>query len=1019
MNTYFRRLPIFFIVVLLIPLLFMALNPTAAASNETVPPLRDGRIPPHLDTFPPRLRVSEAEKPVRLVSLAVRTEIRSAIAESSLEMEFYNPNNRILEGELEFPLLPGQEISGLALDIDGTLHRGVPVSKTRGQEVFDEVVRQQVDPALLESTRGNAYRLRVYPLPAKGKRRVVVRIMQPLHAENGVLRYRLPLSYADSLDTISVEALVVSPGGNVKAEAGNLGLQLLQTGKLFSGKAERRNLTPEGWLDISLPAMESLAEAVTAVRWKDKLYFSTAAHIPLPEKKRTLPDRVTVLWDASGSGLQRDHAREFALLDRYFQAFGAGEARLIVLRDKVEAPQNFPVRNGDWGELKTALQALVYDGATNLADWTPSSDCREYLLFSDGVSNYRSGSGNGAFPRMEPDQRLFAVNAAPAADYTALRGLAVRGAISDLAHESFEQAIAKLLQEGTQVCVLSALLAGAGEAALAPDSGYLTTAKGHNGFIRLAGWVKRGSDAKSVTVRVIHPDASSTDMVVSLPAWENLTESVDGEAPLEARLWGRYGIAGLETDRMVNKKAIARLGNEFGIVSRETSLIVLETAEEYARYGVHPPASLQAKVEALGRHRRDLGGERRLSDDDLFALWNKKVTWWNTSFPQKSEAKKAKGEPAPEELRHFSPAAPMTEADNPFLTPSPRPAPNPLQSAKRAQGPPLPAGVPQMESREFRMERPKSVEPSRERSVGIQLRPWVSDAPYIARMRAAKDAELYAVYLDERPAYMNSSAFFLDVADRFFERGMKELGLRVLSNLAEMQLENRQVLRMLAYRLMQAGETALALPVLENVRELAPYEPQSLRDIATAHAALGNVQEAVDLLYETARRVWSDRFGEINTIALTEMNALIATSGTKVKTDAIDPRLVNNLSSDIRVVLSWDMDNTDMDLWVRSPDGEAASYKNRLTRLGGRMSRDCTQGYGPEEFMLKKAAPGVYRVEVDYYGHSRQTIAGEVTMLVTVFSKFGAPMQKAEHTTLRLKNAKDRVLIAQFTVKEP
>ncbi|MDR1920786.1 MAG: DUF2135 domain-containing protein [Candidatus Adiutrix sp.] len=285
-------------------------------------------------------------------------------------------------------------------------------------------------------------------------------------------------------------------------------------------------------------------------------------------------------------------------------------------------------------------------------------------------------------------------------------------------------------------------------------------------------------------------------------------------------------------------------------------------------------------------------------------------------------------------------------------------------------------------------------------------------------MRAAKDEELYAVYLEERPDYMNSGSFFFEAANLFFERGLKELGLRVLSNLAEMRLENRQILRMLAYRLMQAGEMAAALPVLEQARELAPYEPQSLRDIAAVKAALGRPQEAVDLLYETARRQWSSRFGEINVTALTEMNALIAAHGGQVKTGAIDSRLIKNLASDIRVVLSWDMDNADMNLRVIAPDGEEASYYGRRgAKIGWRLSGD-SQGYGPEEFMLKKARPGVYRVVVDYVGDSGQTIAGEVTAIVSVFSKFGTPEQKEERTVLRLKKIGTETLAAEFTVKE-
>ncbi len=1160
MNLFSRFRPGFFLAALLIPMLFLVPEPAVAQSGRSDPPAKPAAPMAEPEGLPPRLRVAGAEKPIRLVSLAIHTEIQGGFAESSLDMVFHNPNGRVLEGELEFPLTPGQEISGLALDISGELRRGVPIAKARGQEVFDEVARHKVDPALLEATRGNAYRLRVYPLPANGERRVVVRIMQPLQAENGTLHYRLPLAFAEAIDSVSIEAEVVSPGGAVKAEAGNLGLRLEQAGTVYRGRAERKNISPEGWLDITLPAGNFLSASITAARWRDKLYFSTAALLTVPDQARNLPDRVTILWDASGSGRQRDQAKEFKLLDAYFKAFGSGEARLVVLRDRAEPPQTFRIWQGDWKALQAAIHGLVYDGATNLTDWAPAEDCREYLLFSDGLDNYRGASGKDGFPVLAPEQRLFAVNSAATADYAALRGLAAGGAVIDLAHEPSELAAAKLLREGPRVSVVKAPLADAAEAVLGPESAYLMSAEGEGGMIRLAGWAKRGGGTKEIPVRLVFPGGTTQEVAISMPAWEDAPEFTDEGAPLPARLWGRYAIAGLEADYRANKKAIARLGEELGIISRETSLIVLETAEDYARYGVTPPAALQAQVEALRRNKAAAGGEQRLPEDRLVSMWQEKVKWWETTFDQKPQSKQQETEPVERTEREESlpaardrvirrdlevvegdlfsssrtpnsdaelmrstyfdqaglitspggdgggaelPAPPPTpqepnEAQRPAAaSPAPPPAKLSVGTLNKAGSLLLNSEISAMESKSeartisaprimaadgqtvsikqgqqipyksgssasdvraesgadnsadprqshggglrylspmgpFRIEYGRASDSSgssanadaaesgqaSESDVGVRLKPWVSDAPYIARMKAAKDDDLYAIYLDERPDYLDSSAFFIDVADRFFERGLKDLGLRVLSNLAEMKLENRQILRMLAYRLVQAGEMAAALPVLEQVRELAPYEPQSLRDIATVQAALGQTQEAVDLLYEVARRQWSDRFGEINTIALTEMNAIIEACGREVMPEAADSRLIRNLASDIRVVLSWDMDNTDMDLWVTAPDGEAASYRHPRTRIGGRLSRDCTQGYGPEEFMLKKAIPGVYRVEVNYYGHSRQTIAGEVTMAVTVFSKFGTPQQKKETTTLRLKNTKDKVLVAEFTVEE-
>ncbi len=87
----------------------------------------------------------------------------------------------------------------------------------------------------------------------------------------------------------------------------------------------------------------------------------------------------------------------------------------------------------------------------------------------------------------------------------------------------------------------------------------------------------------------------------------------------------------------------------------------------------------------------------------------------------------------------------------------------------------------------------------------------------------------------------------LGVAELFLERGHTALGLRRLPNLAKMPVANRHILRILAYRLLQARQVEVAMPLLEPVVRLVPAEPQSLRDLGPAHAAAGRHQQAVDL----------------------------------------------------------------------------------------------------------------------------------------------------------------------------
>ncbi len=224
-----------------------------------------------------------------------------------------------------------------------------------------------------------------------------------------------------------------------------------------------------------------------------------------------------------------------------------------------------------------------------------------------------------------------------------------------------------------------------------------------------------------------------------------------------------------------------------------------------------------------------------------------------------------------------------------------------------------------------------------------------------------------------------------------------------------MDLENCHVLRILGYRLLQAGAPNLAIPVFKKVQPLAEEEPQSFRDLGMAHLAAGHYQQAIDQLNEVVMRPWDDRFAEIELIALAEMNAIIASAPAQhaiVDTSRIDARLLRNLPLDLRAVLTWDADNSDMDLWITDPNGEKRYYGQRFTYQGGRMSRDFTGGYGPEEFSQREAKPCKYKVEADFFGSRQQIVAGATTLQVKMSTGFGTSAARDKMITLRFKGAR-------------
>ena len=173
----------------------------------------------------------------------------------------------------------------------------------------------------------------------------------------------------------------------------------------------------------------------------------------------------------------------------------------------------------------------------------------------------------------------------------------------------------------------------------------------------------------------------------------------------------------------------------------------------------------------------------------------------------------------------------------------------------------------------------------------------------------------------------------------------------------------------------------------------------------------------MELLYDVILRKW-DRFPDIEIIALMELNRLVhmARQREVERPERIDARLVRLLDLDVRISMSWDADLTDVDLHVYEPTGEHAYYGHNKTAIGGLVSRDFTQGYGPEEYVLRRAYPGTYDIKAHYYGSSQQDICGACTVIVKVFTNYGRDDEEKQVLTLRLDKPSDQVTVGEITI---
>lgn len=1075
--------------------------------------------PPQLQPQrPPQIWLDPAQKlqPIELKDVAIDIAVRGFVASTRIDLTFYNPNARVLEGELVFPLSEGQSITGYALDVNGQLRQGVVVEKETARVAYEETIRRGIDPGLAELTQGNVFRTRLYPLPPNGTKRVQLSFDQPLRDTGSAYRYALPLVFARNIASFKVHAEAVrsETAPTAQIAGGKLGFERVRDS--FVADLERRDFRPEGALVFDLPKP---ATPVTVFSVPDALepatqYFVAQVDSAAPAKAAALPPpkRIAIYYDASGSAATRDRARELNFLETWLATFRDAQVSLIAFRNDADAPQTFTLRGGKAAGLRQAIETLPLDGASAYGSLQGKAlvDADLAIVIGDGLNNF--GTGEPQWPG--GNTRLVFLHAAQTVDALRLTRWARRsgGDIVNLLERDPDEALRQLQTPRWSLRATRVLRGQCQD--LAPRAPQPAGAD----------FAFYGRCSKDAEIELDFGSGSGAAVTRRVKLAE-ATALDPQRGEFVPRLWAVAQIAELELAPVRDREAIVALSKQYGVVTADTSMLVLDRIEDYVRYKVEPrepelaaayrelalrqpkplqEPSLDARLPVLisrwtsfrnyheQRHpwletllvptaQREAAlwkSQAPLSDDreheklaaavaaqaeKLQQGWleagadpARRSAWEGQATalmlqvdglrrlrlerlpdsdsivpPRNGDARIAAdrasggggGPPGTRARSLRVQASPAVSEEAPAMRPAPAPA------AEMAAAPA--SAAPKMAKRETTAgeDRDDTVAGNAVRSdAGIELREWDPNTPYLAALRAAADP--YSAYLAERTRNAATPAFFLDCAN-FFRNEAKDarLALRVLSNLAEIDFESAPLLRVLAYRLQQWDRFDLAVPLFEQVLTLRGEEPQSRRDLALALSRQPQADSvrAVQLLWEVITRDWSGRFPEVEIIALHELNDVIArTPGdgraavdAQIQKLGIPAELLQHVPVELRVVMTWDSDNTDIDLWVIDPSGEKAVYNHPRTQTGGHLSRDFTGGYGPEVFTIRRALPGTYIVKTNYYSDRQQKLTGAVTLQLEFLTGFDSGSGKRQAVTRRLEDVKGEIEIGRFTVGAP
>ncbi len=126
-------------------------------------------------------------------SVDMNVSIKDQIATVQLSQVFQNVSSQVLEAQLLFPMPENAAVSQLTLLVDGKELAGKLMKKEEARAIYESIVRQRKDPALLEYLGQGLFQTSVFPVPPNAERKVEIRYQQLLRSESGVVDLLLPI----------------------------------------------------------------------------------------------------------------------------------------------------------------------------------------------------------------------------------------------------------------------------------------------------------------------------------------------------------------------------------------------------------------------------------------------------------------------------------------------------------------------------------------------------------------------------------------------------------------------------------------------------------------------------------------------------------------------------------------------------------------------------------------------------------------------------------------------------------
>ena len=586
---------------------------------------------------------------IQRTSSQVRVELADRVLRYQITETFRNRGGMIGEADYIFPMPAGAAFEALELEIDGELVSGETMPADRARQIYEDIVRRNRDPALVEYMGRGMLRTRIFPIQPGEEKRVVVRFQSVAEREGSALRveylrgsgpraerfpiprpHPVPLPVPRNGRVIEGDAAAADRTAQERDESGNLftlvynarddyGRPYSPTHELrVSDRGARREVSALGdapQVTILLPLRRTSAASVAMLPFAPGREdgFALITVTPPAIAARATPRDLTFVVDVSGSmrGQKMEQAR--AAGRQMLASLGAQDRfRIIDFSTDVRTfGSGFtPATRRNIDEATRYLDDLRPEGSTNISGAleealdTPGNDDRIPIVFfvTDGeptVGERNAERIAALAARLRGRARVFTFGVGADVNATLVEQLAVDGrgtAQFVRPDESVERSVALVATRITSPIVTDVRVRAEGVRLTKLHPSLPTDIFAGQDLVLFARYAGNGDGRIIVEGRTATGPVTWTEQV-RFPDRERRNSFV-------ARLWAAQRAGWLSAERRRNGASpelddeLRELGTRYGIPTELSSYLVLEPGmqEPLRRQLGSAPASLDQVV---------------------------------------------------------------------------------------------------------------------------------------------------------------------------------------------------------------------------------------------------------------------------------------------------------------------------------------------------------------------------------------------------------------------------------------